>query len=124
MFEPLRTAETAVREQPVVTEADPERAEHVKTDDGQHHAGPAEEPGHEGEQGEDVIADDPDRGRPVDATQVDLGRQRQAVRARRVRPDADRVDGQNRSPPSVAASMAGTWGHYPSCRPAMSTHGR
>src|SRR5262249_51819364 len=67
VFEPARGLETAMRQQPVITEVDAERAEDVEPGDAYGDAGPVEQPGDESqerggveeEEGADVWPDQP-----------------------------------------------------------------
>src|SRR5712672_1579271 len=75
MFQPFWTAETAVREQAMVTEVDAQDAEDIITQDSKQYPGPAEEPREKCQTRNQMIDGYQDRRRPEDAAKLDAVRQ-------------------------------------------------
>ena len=80
VLKPQRTAKAAVAEQSMITEVDPGSTEDIDPDHRQRDAGPAEEPGIERQQCQQVIAAHRKRVAPIDASINCTDRSRQGFR--------------------------------------------
>ena len=80
MLEPLGTDKAAMRQQAMIAEADPQHPEHEQAGERDDHGGPAEQPGYERQQRQQM--DDRDTGGidPDDAQRARLIRRRQRMR--------------------------------------------